>query len=453
MNTSQALVPVEDRIGTINRISAVTYQMLVDRRIVRDEPRRSPVFYAWPRGNRLVLLLDPMQVSNPDAITNKRFCNHLSLALGRLPVVSIVNPVLAVQVGFSPTIEQVLISTELHMDRQPSPLHVPIGLSKRGPVWLSIVEMDSVLIGGMRRLGKTNLLHTWIQSLDHGNACECWIWDGKPNNTEFRGYAGRPNIELIRYDGLSERLAELGDMMNDRARVFGVAQVANITDYNRAMPEHLKLTPIVIIIDEAAEINHMPDADDNLTQLGRLISVGGAYGIYPVIATQKPTADAVRTIIKSNLKTRIAFPTANNSDSRLILDQGGAEHLDKTPGRLLLNSGSGLVECQTFVTRAPAVESGAVLPPETMQDMAKVEMLKPQEPPTSGELELAAKCKQNGGRFTEAWLRSIGYTQGNARAVQREWRAKDWVRPNESELGKPLCLTEYMHALLIDLEV
>jgi len=446
---NQAITLTTDRSGLINRIADVTMRLLIDRHIVDDATKPSPVFFAWPRGNRLVMVLDPLQVRNPDAILADRFMNHLSLTLSRLPVNAIANPVLAIQVGFEPVVEQVLINKPLDLKQQPTTLSVPIGVSKRGDLWLSIVEMDSVMIGGMRRLGKTNLLHTWIQALDRGDACEVWIWDGKPNNNEFRGYAGRGNVHLIGYDQLAKYLRDLTDMLNDRSRVFAEAGVANITDFNRTAMPAQAITPIVLIIDEAAEINHMPEADFNLTTLGRLIAVGGAYGIYPVIATQKPTADAVRTIIKSNLKTRIALPVATNSDSRLILDRSGAEKLVKQPGRLLINWGAEMIECQAFQAALVEAMSAAI---EHMEMPDPIANFTPQEPPTPDDLKLALRCKnENQDRFTEEWLRSIGYSQDKAREMRRLWRQREWVMPNAAVLGKPLCLSEYIYALLNDL--
>jgi hypothetical protein len=442
---------VTDRAGLINRISDAALRMLIDKRVIDNLPNLSPAFYAWPRGNRLVLVLDPQHIKNPDTVLSERFRKHLSLVLQRLPVSAIGEPVLALQIGFEPIVEQVLISKPLDLTQQPSPLHVPLGVSRRGDLWLSIVEMDSVMIGGLRRLGKTNLLHTWIQALAHGGACEVWMWDGKPNNNEFIGYAGRPNIELIGYDQLHRYLGDLTAMLDDRSALFARSGVSNLAAYNRAVTADQAIAPIVLIIDEAAEINHMPNADDNLTAIGRLISIGGAYGIYPVIATQKPTADAVKTIIKSNLKIRIALPVSSNTDSRVILDRGGAEKLVKQPGRLLINWGAEPIECQAFTATVPAAEL-TTAPLDVVMSEPDRSVFTPQAAPTADELALALRCKrENQDRFTEEWLRAIGYSQDKARELRRVWRAREWVMPNASVLGKPLCLSEYIYALLLDL--
>ena len=450
--TTQALT-VSDQAGLINRIGDAVLRLLIDKRIVDDRPWQTPVFEAWPRGNRLICILDPVYIKRPEVVVSDRFQRHLSLVLGRLPVTASDNPVLAVQVGFAPIVEQVLISKPLDLAQQPSPLHVPLGVTKRGDLWLSIIDLDSVMIGGMRRLGKTNLLHTWIQALDHGGEVEVWMWDGKPNNNEFRGYAGRTNIELIGYDQLHRYLADLMAMLEDRSALFARSGVSNLSAYNRTVPPAQAIAPIVLIIDEAAEINHMPNADDNLTAIARLIAVGGAYGIYPVIATQKPTADAVKTIIKSNLKTRIALPVTSNSDSRVILDQGGAEKLDKQPGRFLINYGAAPIEGQAFIARVPAADAAPSAPTEPPLEPAQARStFTPQAAPTRDELALALRCRdENQARFTEEWLRAVGYSQDKARELRRIWRDREWIRMDASVLGKPLCLSEYIYALLLDL--
>lgn len=190
------------------------------------------------------MVLDPLYIKRPDVVISERFKRHLSLVLSRLPVTASDNPVLALQVGFAPIIEQVLISRPLDLAQQPSPLHVPLGVTKRGDLWLSIIDLDSVMIGGMRRLGKTNLLHTWIQALDHGGEAEVWMWDGKPNNNEFRGYAGRTNIELIGYDQLHRYLADLTAMLEDRSALFARSGVSNLSAYNRTVPAAQAIAPI-----------------------------------------------------------------------------------------------------------------------------------------------------------------------------------------------------------------
>lgn len=446
--TSQALT-VTDQAGLINHISDAVLRLLIDKRIVDDRPWQTPVFYAWPRGNRLVCVLDPVYIKRPEAIMHARFRHHLSLVLSQLPVAVSNHPVLAVQVGFAPIVDQVLISRRLNLTEQPDPLAVPLGVTKRSDLWLSIVEMDSVLIGSPRGMGKTTLLHTWIQALDHGDACEIWIWDGKADNVEFRGYRGRPNIELIGHNDLLKYLIDLRDMMNDRSSTFTAAGATNLAEYNRAVAPDRAITPIVLIIDELAEIHQRADAAEIFSILCSLINVGRSAGIHPVLATQRPDAKTIGAI-KANLKTRIAFAVTSHTESRIVLERIGAEKIEKTPGRFLMVWGASLIEGQTFLTDKP--KSATSSAPEPVAPAQATGTFAPQAAPTAADLALALRCKQeNSDRFTEEWLRSIGYSQNQARDLRRIWRDNEWIRPDASLFNKPLVLSEYIYALILDL--
>ena len=106
--------------------------------------------------------------------------------------------------------------------------------------------------------------------------------------------------------------------------------VVNLDEYNAQLvkkgQKNEKLPKIVIIIDELADLmlaakKEMEDRIQNLTQKAR------AAGIHLIVATQRPSTDVITGVIKSNLATRIAFNVASDVDSRVILDQSGAQKL------------------------------------------------------------------------------------------------------------------------------
>lgn len=155
--------------------------------------------------------------------------------------------------------------------------------------------------------------------------------------------------------------------MDERYALFAEARVKNIAEYNalgseeinkRFMPDSTdeeakiekKLPYIVIIIDELADLM-MTAAKDIEAYIVRLAQKSRAVGIHIVLATQRPQATVVTGLIKSNMPTRIGFRVAARLDSRIVLDQNGAEALLGQGDMLFLKPGSSdLVRAQgTFM--------------------------------------------------------------------------------------------------------
>ena len=296
-------------------------------------------FYVWLRGKRVILIFDPLSLRKPEMVVSSTFVHRVSTALGGRRVIATNSRGIFLQVSYRTTPLMKLETQLLNLSLQPSPLHVPIGITKKGTFWLSIVEMDSVLIGGTRRMGKTNLIHTWILALLHGKLAFLVLWDGK-DGVEFGRYAGRENILVV--DKLQEGIQHLVEEMSRRKTLFQSAKVNSMLSYNQK--NKAKLNPLVLIVDEAALI-----PDDLQSALSHLIAVGGAYGIHPIIATQRPDAQAVQGMLKANLSTRIALPVPSHHDSQVILGRSGAEKLPKEKGRLLLVWNARLVEAQAYL--------------------------------------------------------------------------------------------------------
>jgi len=216
-------------------------------------------------------------------------------------------------------------------------------MTTRGPLWLSLVEMDAVLIGGARRMGKTNFLHGWIAALLQGGEARLMLYDGK-GGVEFARYRGAPRCQVIE-DSLGDALGELFAEMNTRFDALKAANAANLAEYNAGRGAGERIERIALIVDELAYALQEPGVEEVLVDLtGR----GGAVGIHPILATQRPSSDVVTPRLKGNLVTRIAFAVPDRASSMVVLDRAGAESIAKTPGRLLLMHGARLIEAQAF---------------------------------------------------------------------------------------------------------
>ena len=296
-------------------------------------------FYVWLRGKRAILIFDPLALRKPEIIVSALFVHRVVTALGGRRVIATNSRGIFLQVAYRALPIIKLATQLLNLSLQPSPLHVPIGMTKKGTFWLSIVEMDSVLIGGTRRMGKTNLIHTWILALLHGKLARLVLWDGK-DGVEFGRYEGKDGVLVV--NDLAVGIRHLVEKMRQYKALFKGVDVNSRTAYNAKAKA--KLPIFVLIVDEAALI-----PDDLQSALSHLIAVGGAYGIHPIIATQRPDSQAVQGTLKANLSTRIALPVPSRYDSQVILGRSGAEKLPKEKGRLLLVWNARLIEVQAYL--------------------------------------------------------------------------------------------------------
>jgi len=116
--------------------------------------------------------------------------------------------------------------------------------------------------------------------------------------------------------------------MDKRYHLFAQSGARNMVDYNARMKlqNQKRLPYLVIVIDELADLM-MIAPDETERTITRLAQLARATGIHMVLATQRPSVDVVTGLIKANFPARIAFAVASNTDSRVILDQPGAERL------------------------------------------------------------------------------------------------------------------------------
>ena len=203
-------------------------------------------------------------------------------------------------------------------------------------VYGDISKMIHLLVAGSSGSGKSVFLGSLIISLIYKYSPEelrLILID--PKKTEFVLYNNLPHLminEIITDAG--KAVQSLNWAIGEMNRRYGLFEqmsragtyVVNLDQYNEQLEKSQRLPKIVIIIDELADLmlaakKEMEDRIQNLTQKAR------AAGIHLIVATQRPSTDVITGVIKSNLSTRVAFYVATDVDSRVILDQSGAQKL------------------------------------------------------------------------------------------------------------------------------
>jgi len=213
-----------------------------------------------------------------------------------------------------------------------SPLGIGLGQSVDGsPISADLTQMPHLLIAGTTGSGKSVCVNSIIASiLIRNSPDQVKFIMVDPKRVELTGYNGIPHlvapvvVELERIVGVLKWVTR---EMDDRYKKFSSAGSRNIIDYNNNRDPGVSQMPyIVVIIDELADLMMLaPDETERV--ITRIAALARATGIHLVIATQRPSVDVVTGLIKANFPARIAFAVAGGVDSRVILDQPGAERL------------------------------------------------------------------------------------------------------------------------------
>jgi len=218
--------------------------------------------------------------------------------------------------------------------RVDSKLALALGEDVSGqPVVVDLDLMPHLLIAGATGSGKSVCMNSIICCLLLNNGPQdlrMLLVD--PKMVELVGYDGIPHLLAPVVVGLEQvvgALAWVTRQMDERYQLFHQIGVRNLAEYNRRVKRRQDqdtLPVLVVLIDELADMM-MVAPDEVERQICRLAQMGRATGIHLVIATQRPSVDVVTGLIKANFPARISFAVTSQIDSRVILDQGGAENL------------------------------------------------------------------------------------------------------------------------------
>ncbi len=209
-----------------------------------------------------------------------------------------------------------------------SPLAIALGEDISGnPVVAKLSDMPHLLIAGSTGSGKSVCLNSIIISLLYNAAPdELKLVFIDPKMVELTVYNGIPHLMTPVVTDPKKAAVVLRWMtteMEKRYKMFADLGVRDIYRYNQSAPP---LPFIVIVIDELADLMMISpvEVEDSIC---RLAQMARAAGMHLIVATQRPSVDVVTGIIKANIPSRIAFAVSSQTDSRTILDIGGAEKL------------------------------------------------------------------------------------------------------------------------------
>jgi S-DNA-T family DNA segregation ATPase FtsK/SpoIIIE len=311
--------------------------------------------------------------------------------------------------------------------KSPSKLFMGLGEDLSGtPIFGDLSRMPHLLIAGTTGSGKSVCINSLIVSI---------LLKARPDEVKFIMIDPKM-VELSIYNDIPHLLAPVVTdarraaltlkewvmkEMERRYRLFHENGARNIHSYNSKVSDPEDSLPfLVVIVDELADLM-MAAAADVETSICRIAQMARATGIHLIIATQRPSVDVITGLIKANIPSRISFAVATQIDSRVILDQSGAEKL-LGRGDMLYHPVGAMKSTRlqgSFVTDS---ETEKVI--NFVKDQAAPEYL---DEITELKLEMASSSSKGGGNgrdalFAEAAKILIESGQASTSHLQRRLR-------------------------------
>ncbi len=223
------------------------------------------------------------------------------------------------------------------------PLEVALGKDIHGEAQMvNLATMPHLLIAGATGAGKSSLVNSFITSiLMRTSPDDVRLVLVDPKRVELGHFADVPHLlspVIVHPKRATEALEWIVREMEMRYEMLATVGVRDIDGYEEALRDGTLRTPvgreddyrhlhyIVVVIDELADLMMIaPRAVEDA--ICRIAQMARAVGIHLVVATQRPSVDVVTGLIKANIPSRIALMTSSQADSRVVLDQNGAEKL------------------------------------------------------------------------------------------------------------------------------
>ncbi len=225
-----------------------------------------------------------------------------------------------------------ILESEMFQRNRP-PLRFALGRDVAGhPMVADLTSMPHLLIAGTTGSGKSVCVNSILTCfLLHNTPDDLRLILVDPKRVELTGYNGVPHLlapVVVEMERVVGALQWMTREMDKRYHEFARIGARNIVDYNQRMASQggKRLPFLVVVIDELADLMLIAP-DETERTITRLAQLARATGIHLILATQRPSVDVVTGLIKANFPARIAFAVASGVDSRVILDQPGAERL------------------------------------------------------------------------------------------------------------------------------
>jgi DNA phosphorothioation-dependent restriction protein DptH len=225
----------------------------------------------------------------------------------------------------------------------------------------SSADTPHLLIAGQTGSGKSVVLEALLRGLCQWKTADelkLVLVDGK--GTELVEFEDSPHLRgeigWLPEDAIAALDASVEEM-NRRYELFKTHRVRSLQQYNELPDSDARIPWHLVVLDEYADLTSDPDERKQIEiGLKRVAQKGRAAGIHLIVATQKPSAEVLSTVVRSNLPAQLALRVKSSTDSRIILDEAGAESL-AGKGDAFLKTAKGMtrVQCSILPPQNPTL--------------------------------------------------------------------------------------------------
>ena len=346
-----------------------------------------------------------------------------------------------------------------------SPLSVWLGKDISGAaVWADLARMPHILIAGTTGSGKSGCINAILTSiLLRATPDEARLILIDPKKIELNYYESIPHLLTPVVSSPKEASAVLLNVVSEMERRYerlSQVRARNLAEANRSFRKRgeEELPYLLVVIDELADLMMVSpqEVEDSII---RLAQKSRAVGIHLVLATQRPSVDVITGMIKANVPSRIAFAVSSQTDSRVILDQNGAEsllgqgdmlfkplgtsRLQRVQGAFVTEDEIALIVEQTRTQREQHVDESFLELPQVFADGSEGEdgEFDPDEDPLLDKaIEVVVTAQTASVSLLQRRLR-VGYTRAGRLIDMLERRGI--ISPYEGSKPRRVLLTEH----------